>query len=64
MKDSENGISALFYPGDQWQKAKIKNIPGDIIIDCGYTKLFDKISTCDTFRYVQNIAGWTAQCEF
>ena len=67
MKDSENGISALFYPGDQWQKAGLKNIPGDIIVDCGYTKLFDKISDtneCDTFRYVQNIAGWTAQCEF
>ncbi|KAK8898415.1 hypothetical protein M9Y10_000702 [Tritrichomonas musculus] len=59
MKDSENGISALFYPGDR----DLKHITGDIIIDCGYTKLFSQMTTEGTFRYVQNIAGWTAQIE-
>ena len=59
MRDSENGISALFYPGDKDPRYR----RGDIIVDCGYTKLFDKMTTNGTFRYVQNIAGWTAQCE-
>lgn len=59
MKDSENGISALFYSGGTDKQ----NQTGDIIIDCGYTKLFDKMTEKGTFRYVQNIAGWTAQCE-
>ncbi|KAK8850292.1 hypothetical protein M9Y10_018421 [Tritrichomonas musculus] len=59
MKDSENGISALFYPGDR----DSSNPTGDIIIDCGYTKLFDKMTEKGTFRYIQNIACWTAQCE-
>ena len=38
---------------------------GDIFIDCGYTKLFDKMSTEDiaTWRYVQNIAGFLARPE-
>ena len=59
MKDSDNGISALFYPGGRVANKLI----GDIIIDCGYTKLFDKMTEKGTFRYIQNIAGWTAQCE-
>ena len=59
MRDSENGISALFYPGDKDPRYR----RGDIIVDCGYTKLFDKMTTNGTFRYIQNIAGWTAQCE-
>ncbi|OHT04875.1 hypothetical protein TRFO_27550 [Tritrichomonas foetus] len=57
MRDSDNGISALFLPGDQ------ENDTGDIVIDCGYTKLFDGMTTNGTFRYIQNIAGWTAQAE-
>ena len=38
---------------------------GDIFIDCGYTKLFDKMSTEDiaTWRYIQNIAGFLARPE-
>ena len=36
---------------------------GDIVIDCGYTKCFTKMATDGTFRYVQNIAGWTARPE-
>ena len=38
---------------------------GDIFIDCGYTKLFEKMSTEDiaTWRYIQNIAGFLARPE-
>ena len=56
-KDSEGGISALFYP------ANIKTGTGDIIIDCGYTKCFTKMETDGTSLYIQNIAGWTARPE-
>ena len=56
-KDSEGGISALFYP------ANIKEGTGDIIIDCGYTKCFTNMETDGTSRYIQNIAGWTARPE-
>lgn len=59
MRDSEGGISALFYPGDKDQNYK----RGDIIIDCGYSKLFDAMTTEGTFKYIQNIAAWTAQYE-
>ena len=38
---------------------------GDIIIDCGYTKIFFNMSTKDiaTWRYIQNIAGFLARPE-
>ena len=38
---------------------------GDIIVDCGYTKVFDKMKTQDiaTWRYVQNIAGFLSRPE-
>ncbi|KAH0789512.1 hypothetical protein GPJ56_006553 [Histomonas meleagridis] len=54
-RDSEGGISSMFYPSD--------TVHGDIIIDCGYTKCFMQMRTDGTFRYVQNIAGWTARPE-
>lgn len=57
MKDSEGGISALFYPGDRDPDHKT----GDIIIDCGYSKLFDAMTSEGTSKYVQNIAAWTMQ---
>jgi len=52
-----SGISSMFYP------ANLKTGTGDIVIDCGYTKLFSKITTDGTFRYIQNIAGWTGRPE-
>jgi len=52
-----SGFNSLFYP------ANLCNGTGDIVIDCGYTKLFSKITTDGTFRYIQNIAGWTARPE-
>lgn len=59
MKDSENGISALIYPSVVNRDYQT----GDIIIDCGYSKLFSKMYPSGTFRYVRNIAGWTARPE-
>ena len=55
-KDSEGGISSLFYCTDAYGR-------GDIVIDCGYTKCFTGMTTEGTFRYIQNIAGWTAHPE-
>lgn len=56
-RDSEGGISALFYP------ANLRTNVGDIVIDCGFTKCFTEMTTDGTFRYIQNIAGWTARPE-
>jgi hypothetical protein len=36
---------------------------GDIVIDCGYTKCFTEMTADGTFRYIQNIAGWTGRPE-
>ena len=54
-RDSENGISSLFYLSDTKKR-------GDIFIDCGFTKLFINMKKDDTaFRYFQNIASWSAR---
>ena len=56
-RDSQNGISSLFYLSDEKKR-------GDIFIDCGFTKLFINMEKDDTaFRYFQNIASWTAREE-
>ena len=56
-RDSDNGISSLFYLSDEKKR-------GDIFIDCGFTKLFIKMEKDDTaFRYFQNIASWSARTE-
>jgi hypothetical protein len=55
--DSEGGISALFYLSD-YESAR-----GDVIIDCGFTKLFTELTQDGTLRYVQNIAALTGQYE-
>jgi hypothetical protein len=34
-----------------------------VIIDCGWTKLFEKMETDGTLQYVANIAAVTAQYE-
>jgi hypothetical protein len=54
-RDSSGGVSSLFLPSD--------GIEGDIIIDCGYTKCFANLEEDGTFRYIQNIAGWTMRNE-
>ena len=40
-----------------------KDDHGDIVIDCGYTKCFAHMAVDGTFRYIQNIAGFTMNME-
>jgi hypothetical protein len=55
--DSEGGLSAMFY------FSEYESNRGDVIIDCGFTKLFTELTEDGTLRYVQNIAAVTAQYE-
>ena len=56
-RDSENGISSLFYSSDGKK--------GDIFIDCGFTKLFKNMEKDDSaLRYFQNIASWSSRIEY
>ena len=54
-RDSEGGITSLFKPANKEE--------GDLIIDGGCTKLFINMEEDGTFRYVQNLAGFTARPE-
>lgn len=55
-RDTEGGITSLFYlANDSGQ--------GDLILDGGWTKLFYNMEEDGTFRYIQNIAGFTARPE-
>jgi hypothetical protein len=56
--DSKGGISSLFYLSDYDQPR------GDIIIDCGFTKLFNQLTPNPqegTLRYIKNISALTGQ---
>ena len=56
-RGSEGGIISLFYNDDY-------NKYGDIVIDTGFTKCFLNMKTdYDSYRYFQNIIGWTARPE-
>ena len=54
-RDSEGGINSFI-------RLASNNGEGDIIVDGGFTKLFH-MKEKGTFRYVQNIAGFTARPE-
>ena len=54
--NSEGGINTLVYESDEKGR-------GDIIIDCGYTKCFLNMRNTGSYRFIQNIAGWTARPE-
>jgi len=54
--NSDGGVSTLIYEADEEGR-------GDIIIDCGYTKCFLNMLNTGTYRFIQNIAGWTARPE-
>ena len=58
--DDEGGISIIFYPANNEYENK-ENFIGDIIIDGGFSKLFNELDSTGTYRYVQNIAAWTTQ---
>ena len=53
--DSEGGASILIYYGI--------NGHGDVIVDGGFTKCFLSIEEEGTFRYLQNLAAFTARIE-
>ena len=55
-RDSEGGVSSMFYCADSSGN-------GDIFIDCGFTKFFTQIEEDGTFKYIQNIVGRTAHPE-
>lgn len=48
MRDSDGGISTYFYSGDR----HANKITGDIVLDCGFTKLFGQMTTAGTYRYI------------
>ena len=54
-RDSDGGINSIFYAGEDGY--------GDLVFDNSYTKFFLEMKKCGTFRYVQNIAAWTAAPE-
>ena len=56
-KDSSGNICIMIY--------STRGKEGDIIIDCGYTKVFINMKNEDsaTWRYIQNIAGFLARPE-
>jgi len=56
--DSEGGVTSMFYSPD------FDTRYGDIIIDCGYTKMFVEFDKQGTFRYIQNIAAFASQTEY
>ncbi len=56
-KNSSGNICIMIY--------STQGKEGDIIIDCGYTKMFTKMSEGDiaTWRYIENITGFLSRSE-
>ena len=55
-RDSEGGITSFF-------KLASEKGEGDLIFDGGFTKLFINMKENGTFRYIQNIIGFTGRPE-
>jgi hypothetical protein len=55
--NSSGGVNSMFLLLDY------ESLHGDVIIDCGLTKLFTELTAEGTLRYVQNITAFTIQCE-
>ena len=53
--DHKEGLSVIFYPSGDGDNR------GDIIIDGGFSKLFNEIDKTGTYRYVLNSIAWTTQ---
>ena len=53
--DHDKGLSVIFYPSGDGDNR------GDIIIDGGFSKLFNEIDKTGTYRYVLNSIAWTTQ---
>ena len=55
--DNEGNVSILFLPSEKSE--------GDIIIDCGFTKLFKNMNQEDSaYRFFQNVAAWSARTQY
>ena len=54
-RDSDGGINSIFYAGQDGYE--------DLVFDNSYTIFFLEMKECGTFRYVQNVAAWTAAPE-
>ena len=53
--DNNNGLTIVYYlPSNEYKN-------GDIIIDGGFTKLFNELENEGTFRYVQNLIAYTTK---
>lgn len=55
---SQGGISAMYYAS-----SSCENDEGDIVIDCGFSKLFRELSEEGISRYIKNIAVWMLSIE-
>ena len=55
-RDSEGGITSFF-------KLASNKGEGDLIFDGGFTKIFNDMKEKGTYRYIQNIIGFTARPE-
>ena len=53
--DHQQGLSVVFYPSGEGDNR------GDIIIDGGFSKLFNELDKTGTYRYVLNCIAWTTQ---
>ena len=53
--DHDKGLSVIFYPSGDGDSR------GDIIIDGGFSKLFNEIDKTGIYRYVLNCIAWTTQ---
>lgn len=56
-KSSSGGYSSLYY------MSPLDSSNGDIVIDCGFSKLFFELTEEGIDRYVKNIAVWLLQLE-
>ena len=53
--DNNNGLTIVYYlPSNEYKN-------GDIIIDGGFTKLFNELENEGTFRYIQNLIAYTTK---
>ena len=53
--DNNNGLTIIYYlPSSEYKN-------GDIIIDGGFTKLFNELENEGTFRYIQNLIAYTTK---
>lgn len=55
---SDGGVSIMYYAS-----SNLNSKEGDIVIDCGFSKLFRELSKEGIWRYIRNIAVWMLSLE-